>query len=124
MHLDYIVSRCNFNLHADLSSCDVHINVLHVTRYTYVTRKNSACDVIMLNCIELICRKYWYVVTSVVDYCPYSMWNRIYETVERPSVCLSVRLSIGVNATGVASRDPPIFDLQGSSCVDDPPLIF
>ena len=30
---------------------------------------------------------------------------------------------IGVNAAGVVGgRDPPIFDLQGSSCVDDPPV--
>ena len=30
-------------------------------------------------------------------------------------------LSIGVNAAGVAwVATPPIFDLQGSSCVDDP----
>jgi len=34
-----------------------------------------------------------------------------------------MELGIGVNAAGVAacrSRDSPIFDLQGSSCVDDP----
>jgi len=32
---------------------------------------------------------------------------------------------IGVNAAGVAGvATPPIFDLQGSSCVDDPPPIF
>jgi len=38
----------------------------------------------------------------------------------RMSVCLSVRERIGVNAAGVAGvATPPIFDLQGSSCVDD-----
>jgi len=39
----------------------------------------------------------------------------------RMSVCLSVRERIGVNAAGVAGvATPPIFDLQGSSSVDDP----
>ena len=40
----------------------------------------------------------------------------------RMSVCLSIRERIGVNAAGVAgvATPPPIFDLQGSSCVDDP----
>ena len=50
------------------------------------------------------------------------VWQKVFETDSNPSEKKITESRIGVNAAGVTGvRTPPIFDLQGSISVLDPP---